>query len=356
MSKTLTSWLKNERAPWAPCWFSASSGASAELRCTFGWSNKASRALVFECIRLLKAELGPYINARFHRCPHKVYGKMNRLLTSIFVFLLSSISSAEPTLEQRAEALQAISDFADRFCKEVPLQGKSDAVDLTGQARAELDGIIKKLASLGIEGEGRYSNSEFQGLIQKDLSEALKSNVDCRRMLWNDLRRMLFSEPMRGDSNSLPPESALNASTIIAIDKSAQFHGVGYRDMPNGRRIDRIVILDSQSDDTAKELAALKESGVAYHYLIDRSGRILRLVDDKNIAYHTRGQNQNSIGIGLIHNSGGAYPNTQLGALKALIASVADTYNISSYNIYPASVLDKSKKSDIGAFLPGILP
>lgn len=118
------------------------------------------------------------------------------------VFLLPTIVQSDTALDRQREALDMIADFADRFCKDIPLVGRGDSVELSGEAKAELSGIVRKLADLGLEGAGKYQNLEYQGLLQKDLIEGLKSSVDCRLKIWNDLKSTLVTETPSAPSKS----------------------------------------------------------------------------------------------------------------------------------------------------------
>ena len=81
---------------------------------------------------------------------------MNRflLLTLIVIFCLSFYpkKSFAASLEENEKALTMIADFADRLCKDIPLQEHGDNLELTGSAKAELNGIIKRLANLCLDG------------------------------------------------------------------------------------------------------------------------------------------------------------------------------------------------------------
>ena len=77
--------------------------------------------------------------------------------------------------------------------------------------------------------------------------------------------------------------------------------------------------------------------GVSAHYLIDRSGTIYRLVEDKNIAYHAgvskmpdgrRDVNDFSIGIEMMNKEDTAYTTAQYGAVNSLVASLKKKYHI----------------------------
>ncbi len=100
---------------------------------------------------------------------------------------------AGQNLETNKQGLDIIAEFADKFCKEIPLIGNNNNLELSGKGKAELNGIISKLADLGIEGAIKYQSTEYQGLLQKDLLEGLKSGSNCRLQIWNDLKGSLLT-------------------------------------------------------------------------------------------------------------------------------------------------------------------
>ena len=102
-------------------------------------------------------------------------------------FVLPQLSVAQ-TKASTAEALKTIGDFAERLCQTVPLETKSEKVELSGSAKAELEGIVKKLVGLGISGAGKYSSENSKNVLQKDLADVLKETRNCRLQVWNDLK------------------------------------------------------------------------------------------------------------------------------------------------------------------------
>lgn len=108
--------------------------------------------------------------------------------------MLSLSAAAEPTYDQRKQALDLIANFADRFCKDIPLEATADSLELSGQAKAQLHGIVRKLAGLGIEGAGQYQSSEYQGLLQEDIVEGLRYSMDCRLQIWKDLKSTFLDD------------------------------------------------------------------------------------------------------------------------------------------------------------------
>lgn len=99
---------------------------------------------------------------------------------------------ADETLTRQKAALDVIRDFADNFCKTVPLTGKSDSVEASGEAKAKLSNLLKKLADLGIEGAVKYKSEEWQGPLRESLSGILKENQNCRLEIWKDLQSKLI--------------------------------------------------------------------------------------------------------------------------------------------------------------------
>jgi len=107
----------------------------------------------------------------------------------------SLVSSAAAQVETFQQQLDIIADYAERICDRIPLQGSGENVELSGEARAELSGVLGRLADLGVSGSGRYESEEYQGVLQKDLATTLQDARDCRREIHNKLTdRVLFPE------------------------------------------------------------------------------------------------------------------------------------------------------------------
>ena len=111
----------------------------------------------------------------------------------------------------------------------------------------------------------------------------------------------------------------------------------------SGRDIDTIIIhssYDALGDDpysVAGLIAEYKSYGVAPHYLIDRNGKIYRLVADQNIAYHAgvsqvpdgrKNVNDFSLGIEIIEKKSDSPNGAQYSALKKLLTQLKSEYKI----------------------------
>lgn len=147
----------------------------------------------------------------------RIYLKINPPIISILFFcaLFYAQSSISGSLEETEKSLYLIADFADRMCKDIPLQGHSEHLDLTGEAKAELRGLLKKLADFDIGGELKYQVEEYEGLLQKDLVSALRLSTECKIQIWNDLESKLvpasISAPVTAESPLTPGEWVLAA-------------------------------------------------------------------------------------------------------------------------------------------------
>ena len=120
---------------------------------------------------------------------------MFRIATIMITFLILAQTSLASSLEEQQEALNVIANFADRMCTNIQLRGKGNNLELTGEAKAELKGIIAKITDLGFSGALKYQNKEYSGLLQKDLVSALENSTNCKLQIWNDLKdRLLLVE------------------------------------------------------------------------------------------------------------------------------------------------------------------
>src|SRR5215471_15333872 len=89
----------------------------------------------------------------FH--PRTLIGLALPRVLPLALFLTASCSYAADS-EKNQQALNMIAEFAERFCKSPKPGGETQEVELSGKAKAELTGMISKIASLGVEGAGKY--------------------------------------------------------------------------------------------------------------------------------------------------------------------------------------------------------
>ncbi len=132
-----------------------------------------------------------------------------------------------------------------------------------------------------------------------------------------------------------------------------------------GVSIDCIVIHDtvSRTAESALDWIGREESGVSYHVIVDRDGRIYRCVDDDQKAWHAgRSElwgrpnvNQYSLGVGLVDHDGEAhvdYSDEQLAALIDWCGGAAAKYRIPLNRIVGHEHIAPGRKIDPGPDFP----
>jgi hypothetical protein len=128
------------------------------------------------------------------------------------------IAVAQITGDQQ-KALDAITLTADRICNVVKMEGSAQNEKVSGQVKAELNGLAKRLADLGVSGSAEMDTSEYHGLLQQDLTLALKDNAACKQHVFDKLSDKLLPSPDRkSDENANPTIQVLvdNAGVFLS--------------------------------------------------------------------------------------------------------------------------------------------
>jgi N-acetyl-anhydromuramyl-L-alanine amidase AmpD len=142
------------------------------------------------------------------------------------------------------------------------------------------------------------------------------------------------------DTKNLPLKEDLQQEDDIGIVKNLVNFGYDTRE---NRKIDTIII-HSSYDALGKDpfsvegiISEYRQYGVSAHYLIDRSGIIYQLVEDKNVAYHAgvsivpdgrNGVNEFSIGIELVNTKNDKYTDNQYKSLNSLLELLKNKYRV----------------------------
>lgn len=123
------------------------------------------------------------------------------------------------------------------------------------------------------------------------------------------------------------------------------------------------VILHHTSDASAAEslrTLTTRGSGVSSHYLVDRSGTVLYLVDERKRAWHAgesswaglRDLNSVSIGIELDNNGREPFAEPQIAALLSLLSEIKRRYNLPPSAFIGHGDVAPGRKVDPSAFFP----
>ncbi|MBK5351758.1 hypothetical protein JFU37_04420 [Pseudomonas sp. TH41] len=135
---------------------------------------------------------------------------LTTLLFSVSFLVFSTETKETSILEKQKEALLAIQSFAASICDSVKAVGKQTAWEASTDAKAKLGGVVKVISDLGVEGAAKYKSSEYEGVLQSDLSKVLTDQGSCRHSVFIELKDKLIPE----SGTSIPPGSS-KASTVI---------------------------------------------------------------------------------------------------------------------------------------------
>jgi N-acetyl-anhydromuramyl-L-alanine amidase AmpD len=181
-------------------------------------------------------------------------------------------------------------------------------------------------------------------------SKATKIEIQSEVVENND---MAATEELKNDISEETKQPAVESQDEkeIAVEKTASTDKTnitnklvswGY-EKASSRKIDTVIIhstynaLGGDEFSLSKILDIYKSYGVAPHYIIDRGGKIYRLVEDKNIAYHAgeskvpdgrTGVNNFSIGIEIINSKTEKPTSDQYVALNDLLRYLSNKYKI----------------------------
>jgi hypothetical protein len=84
----------------------------------------------------------------------------------VFFYTIITARAYPQDLETQAKALELITRTANSICNTVNTEGSSDSEKVAGAVSAKLNGLIGKLADLGISGDGSFSSEHYAGLIR----------------------------------------------------------------------------------------------------------------------------------------------------------------------------------------------
>jgi hypothetical protein len=152
-----------------------------------------------------------------------------------------------------------------------------------------------------------------------------------------------LEENLKPESPLVQPKEADEDKRVTETDIVVRLMNTGFAVPAKARTIDTIVLHSSYNPNSGDpyavgKLVEIYESyGVSAHYLIDRGGKIFRLVEDQNIAYHAgvskmpdgrKSVNDFSIGIEIMNKEDIEYTKAQYEAVNTLVGTLKKKYGI----------------------------
>lgn len=115
------------------------------------------------------------------------------------------------------------------------------------------------------------------------------------------------------------------------------------------RTIEKIILHTTEGTGKSAENTFLNPaSKVSAHYLIMEDGEVVKMVDEKNIAWHCRNHNTTSVGIEIAGYHNRKINDTQIKSSVYLIKRVKNEYKLKDSNIKAHSELDPERRKDPG--------
>jgi hypothetical protein len=147
--------------------------------------------------------------------------------------------------DQNAQALKLITATADQICQSAPLEHTDTGLDLTGEAKAKLGGVVGKLADLGISGTAKYTSNHSMGVLQQDIVAAIRAGNSCKLEVFRTLERDLITTSHPGF-----PGPATPSPSTIEVDKCLPLgggvHGSPFQGWPT--EIKGLVVRDDRNN------------------------------------------------------------------------------------------------------------
>jgi len=128
------------------------------------------------------------------------------------------------------------------------------------------------------------------------------------------------------------------------------------------RKANYVILHHTSSDSLARALATLSSPNtqVSSHYLIDRDGKVIQLVDENQRAWHAgesywgghSDMNSASIGVELVNNGKEAFAPDQVKALLKLLSDIRVRHKIPRGNFLGHADVAPGRKTDPSALFP----
>lgn len=122
---------------------------------------------------------------------------MKSAFVTLVVFAMLGGHSSEgyaADLEKQEKAIKIIREAARDLCESSPIEGGGETLELSGEGKAKVNGIVSKVVDLGFQGAAKYKKDAYNGVLQGDLAETINSGNQCRLKVFESLKDKLIPE------------------------------------------------------------------------------------------------------------------------------------------------------------------
>jgi hypothetical protein len=96
------------------------------------------------------------------------------------------------SLDVQTQALALITKTSDAVCGIVKTVGSYQDLKVKGDVKAQLSGLVKQLADLGISGAADYNTDQYEGFVRSDLAGAFQSAAECKFKVFDKLQEKMI--------------------------------------------------------------------------------------------------------------------------------------------------------------------
>jgi hypothetical protein len=102
--------------------------------------------------------------------------------------LALAVGTSGALAQLNAQQIGLIRETAQSVCKSVEaLKGKKTEVEIRGDVRAQLNGLLQRFADVGGSGAGKLSQEEFEGISRDATATAIENDRFCRERVFNKM-------------------------------------------------------------------------------------------------------------------------------------------------------------------------
>lgn len=110
----------------------------------------------------------------------------------VFIAIFIASEAYCQSLEVQTQALALITKTADGICGTVKTAGNYQDLKVKGEVKAQLSGLIKQLADLGISGAADYDANQYEGFLRNDLATAFQQAAECKFKVFDKLQEKMI--------------------------------------------------------------------------------------------------------------------------------------------------------------------
>jgi hypothetical protein len=113
---------------------------------------------------------------------------MTKWRSALGLYAVLASGAAIPSALAQQQQIQIIQDTAAAICNTVKeAKGKKSEVQIQGEVKAELGGLVGKVVGVDVGGSGSLSREEFEGLSREATASALEGDRGCRERVFDKM-------------------------------------------------------------------------------------------------------------------------------------------------------------------------